>query len=145
MAVLVVGCPGALVLAGPAAMIAALAAASKLGILIKNTRFLEALSGIDTVVLDKTGTVTIGHLQLSGMVLKDAESEKDLMVEALRCASGSRHPASKAIVKAAQDRDVTMLTPPSAAIQEVPGKGVLLKETSETTWLGRLGWLEDCL
>jgi len=143
MAVLVVGCPGALVLAGPAAMIAALAAASKLGILIKNTRFLEALSGIDTVVLDKTGTVTIGHLQLSGMVLKDAENEKDLMVEALRCASGSRHPASKAIVKAAQDRDVTMLTPPSAAIQEVPGKGVLLKETSETTWLGRLGWLEE--
>lgn len=143
MAVLVVGCPGALVLAGPTAMIAALAAASKLGILIKNTRFLEALSNIDTVVLDKTGTVTIGHLQLSGMVLKDSANEKDLMVEALRCATGSRHPASKAIVKAAQDRDITMLTPPSAAIQEVPGKGVVLKETSETTWLGRLGWLEE--
>ncbi len=143
MAVLVVGCPGALVLAGPTAMIAALAAASKLGILIKNTRFLEALSNIDTVVLDKTGTVTIGHLQLSGMVLKDSASEKDLMVEALRCATGSRHPASKAIVKAAQDREITMLTPPSAAIQEVPGKGVVLKETSETTWLGRLGWLEE--
>ena len=143
MAVLVVGCPGALVLAGPTAMIAALAAASKLGILIKNTRFLEALSNIDTVVLDKTGTVTIGHLQLSGMALKDSASEKDLMVEALRCATGSRHPASKAIVKAAQDRDITMLTPPSAAIQEVPGKGVVLKETSETTWLGRFGWLEE--
>ena len=143
MAVLVVGCPGALVLAGPTAMIAALAAASKLGILIKNTRFLEALSNIDTVVLDKTGTVTIGHLQLSGMVLKDSANEKDLMVEALRCATGSRHPASKAIVKAAQDRDITMLTPPSAAIQEVPGKGVVLKETSETTWLGRFGWLEE--
>lgn len=143
MAVLVVGCPGALVLAGPAAMIAALAAASKLGILIKNTRFLEALSGIDTVVLDKTGTVTIGRLQLAGIILKEAESEKELMVEALRGASGSRHPASKAIVKAAQDRDVTMLTPPSAAIQEVPGKGVLLKETSETTFWGRLGWLGE--
>lgn len=143
MAVLVVGCPGALVLAGPTAMIAALAAASKLGILIKNTRFLESLVGIDTVVLDKTGTVTIGHLQLSGLALKDSASEKDLMVEALRCAIGSRHPASKAIVKAAQDREITMLTPPSAAIQEVPGKGVLLKETSETTYLGRLGWLEE--
>ncbi len=143
MAVLVVGCPGALVLAGPTAMIAALAAASKLGILIKNTRFLEALVGIDTVVLDKTGTVTIGHLQLSGMVLKDATSENELMEEAIRCASGSRHPASKAIVKAAQERDVTMLTPPSAAIQEVPGKGVLLQETSETSYLGRLVWLKD--
>lgn len=143
MAVLVVGCPGALVLAGPTAMIAALAAASKLGILIKNTRFLEALSGIDTVVLDKTGTVTIGHLQLSGMALKEAESEKDLFVEALRCATGSRHPASKAIVKAAQEREITMLTPPSTAIQEVPGKGVLLAETSESTYLGRLVWLEE--
>lgn len=143
MAVLVVGCPGALVLAGPTAMVAALAAASKLGILIKNTRFLESVAGIDTVVLDKTGTVTIGHLQLSGMALKDAASEKDLMVEALRCATGSRHPASKAIVKAAQDRGITMLTPPSAVIEEVPGKGVILRESSEITRLGRLEWLHE--
>lgn len=143
MAVLVVGCPGALVLAGPTAMVAALAAASRLGILIKNTRFLESLVGIDTVVLDKTGTVTIGHLQLSGTALRGAANEKDLMVEALRCATGSRHPASKAIVKAAQDRGITMLTPPSAAIEEVPGKGVVLHESSEITWLGRLEWLAE--
>jgi len=49
VAVLVVGCPGALILAGPTAMVAALAAASRLGILIKNTRFLESLSDVDTV------------------------------------------------------------------------------------------------
>ena len=61
---LVVACPGAFVLAGPTAMIAALAAASRLGILVKNTKFLEVLANVDTVVLDKTGTVTLGHLEV---------------------------------------------------------------------------------
>ncbi|MDO4584722.1 MAG: cation-translocating P-type ATPase [Planctomycetia bacterium] len=143
VAILVVGCPGALVLAGPTAMIAALAAASRLGILIKNTRFLESLAGIDTVVLDKTGTVTIGHLELSGMFSPENLSEEELLKEGLRCASGSRHPASRAIVRAAEEREITLLTPPGAGVQEVPGKGVVLAESSETTYLGRLGWLGE--
>lgn len=143
VAILVVGCPGALILAGPTAMIAALAAASRLGILIKNTRFLESLAIIDTVVLDKTGTVTIGHLELSGMFSPENFSEEELLTEGLRCASGSRHPASRAIVRAAEEREITLLTPPGAGVQEVPGKGVVLAESSETTYLGRLGWLEE--
>ncbi|MDO4569250.1 MAG: cation-translocating P-type ATPase [Planctomycetia bacterium] len=141
--VLVVGCPGALILAGPTAMVAALAAASKLGILIKNTKFLEAVAEVDTVVLDKTGTVTIGHLELSGTILRQAESEDQLIEEALRCAIGSRHPASRAIVAAAETREITLLAPPVASIQEAPGKGVFLQEPSETSYLGRLEWLAE--
>ena len=143
VAVLVVGCPGAIVLAGPTAMIAALAAASRLGILIKNTRFLESLAGIDTVVLDKTGTVTIGHLELADSLPLVGQSKDELLKEGLRCASGSRHPASQAIVRAAEARSLSLLTPPSASIQEVPVKGVMLQEAYDTTYLGRLNWLTD--
>ncbi len=79
VAVLVVACPGAFVLAGPTAMIAALAAASRLGILIKNTKFLEVLADVDTVVLDKTGTVTLGHLEVVASRLYGEASEEDLL------------------------------------------------------------------
>ncbi|MDO4575632.1 MAG: cation-translocating P-type ATPase [Planctomycetia bacterium] len=143
VAVLVVGCPGAIVLAGPTAMIAALATASRLGILIKNTRFLESLSGIDTVVLDKTGTVTIGHLELSKMAPTAGQSENELLKEGLRCAMGSRHPASRAIVREAENRELSLFSPPSTSIREVPGKGVLLEEPSEISYLGRSGWLAE--
>lgn len=146
VAVLVVGCPGAIVLAGPTAMIAALAAASRLGILIKNTRFLESVADIDTVVLDKTGTVTIGHLELSAIHAMSLPgggklSEEEMLKQALRCAIGSRHPASRAIVTAAEIRGVKLFTPPATDMKEVPGKGVILNEASEITFLGRLEWL----
>lgn len=146
--ILVVGCPGAIVLAGPTAMIAALAVASRLGILIKNTRFLESVADIDTVVLDKTGTVTIGHLELSRIMPVPDEngaclSDEALLKQALRCAVGSRHPASRALVSAAEAREIKLLTPPGAGTQEVAGKGVVLEEGSETTYLGRLEWLAD--
>ncbi|MDO4551185.1 MAG: cation-translocating P-type ATPase [Planctomycetia bacterium] len=146
--VLVVACPGAIVLAGPTAMIAALAAASRLGILIKNTRFLESVADIDTVVLDKTGTVTIGHLELSRITpIPDADetvfTEDEILTQALRCALGSRHPVSRAIVTAAEAREIKLFTPPASGTQEVPGKGVLLQEGSETTYLGRLEWLKE--
>lgn len=148
VAILVVGCPGAIVLAGPTAMVAALAVASRLGILIKNTRFLESVADIDTVVLDKTGTVTIGQLELSRVVpVSDQDgsttSEEAMLKQALRCAMGSRHPASRAIVTAAEARDVKLFSPPAAGAQEVAGKGVMLPEGSETTYLGRLQWLAD--
>lgn len=151
VAVLVVGCPGALILAGPTAMIAALAAASRLGILIKNTRFLEAMSDIDTVVLDKTGTVTIGHLELTRAVpvcpenadpqAQESAVEK-LFREGMRCAVGSRHPASRAVVRAAEKRGLKILAQPMG-LEELPGKGVLLAESSEKTFLGRREWLEE--
>ena len=101
VAVLVVGCPGALVLSGPTAMVAALAAASRLGILIKSTRFLESLSDADTVVLDKTGTVTLGRLEVAAVQPLNGHSDRDVLRAALVCAHASRHPVSRAIVQAA--------------------------------------------
>ncbi|MFH1921785.1 MAG: cation-translocating P-type ATPase [Planctomycetota bacterium] len=142
VAVLIVGCPGALVLAGPTAMIAALAAASRLGILIKNTRFLEALADVDTVVLDKTGTVTLGRLELLATQPMNGHAEDELLRQAVSCAVGSRHPVSRAIVRAAELAGIgTELDHAGERIEEVSGKGIIATTNGETKLLGRREWL----
>ncbi len=144
VAVLIVGCPGAFILAGPTAMVAALAAASKLGILIKNTRFLEALADVDTVVLDKTGTVTLGRLDVVGIHAIGGVGEVSLLERALTCASASRHPVSRAVVEAASQRGITIpRSLPGTNIEELPGKGVRAGSNSHSTMLGRREWLVE--
>ncbi len=144
VAVLIVGCPGAFILAGPTAMVAALAAASKLGILIKNTKFLEALADVDTVVLDKTGTVTLGRLELVGVEAVGDMGEEALLQRALACAAASRHPVSRAVVEATATRGIVAPPPlPGTNVEELPGKGVRARSNSHTTMLGRREWLVD--
>lgn len=144
VAVLVVGCPQAFVLAGPTAMVAALATASRLGILIKNTRFLEALADVDTVVLDKTGTVTLGRLEIVEIRPTPGNEEQTVLAEALRCATASRHPVSKAIVEAGSRRgqDVSGHTGDDV-IEEVAGKGVIARGNGGSVVLGRREWLVE--
>jgi len=142
IAVLVVGCPGALVLAGPSAMVAALAAASRLGILIKNARFLESMADVDTVIFDKTGTLTFGRLELSRAAAMNGYSTAELLTQALDCATGSRHPASRAVVMAAESAG--LLPQPHRAggkIEEIAGKGIRFTNNGETRLLGRREWL----
>ncbi len=144
VAVLIVGCPGAFILAGPTAMVAALAAASRLGILIKNTKFLEALADVDTVVLDKTGTVTLGRLELVSVQATRGVGEVSLLERALTCASASRHPVSRAVVEAAAARGITApRSLPGTNIEELPGKGMRARSNSHITMLGRREWLVD--
>jgi len=144
VAVLITGCPGALVLAGPTAMIAALAAASRLGILIKNTRFLESLADVDTVVLDKTGTLTLGRLELLSIRPMNGHEEDDLLRRAVVCAAASRHPASRAIVRAAESAGIeTKLNDAEHRIEEISGKGIMATGDGETTLLGRREWLVE--
>jgi Cd2+/Zn2+-exporting ATPase/Cu+-exporting ATPase len=144
VAVLIVGCPGAFILAGPTAMVAALAAASKLGILIKNTKFLEALADVTTVVLDKTGTVTLGRLELVGVRATIGVGEVSLLERALTCAAASRHPVSRAVVEAAAARGIDAPRGlPGTTIEELPGKGMRASGNSHITMLGRREWLVD--
>lgn len=140
VAVLVVACPCALVLSSSTAIVAALALASRSGILIKNTRFLEVLSDVRTVVLDKTGTVTLGHLEVVGVRPLEEFSEADLVESALMCAHGSRHPISRAIVREADKRGIALPTPPE--ITEYPGKGVEARVNGVVLQLGNSSWLE---
>jgi heavy metal translocating P-type ATPase len=143
VAVLVVACPGAFVLAGPTAMIAALAAASRVGILIKNTKFLEVLADVDTVILDKTGTVTLGHLEVVSALPYGSATEQELLRAAVCCASGSRHPVSRAVVRAAASAALAPMEPVTF-VEEKPGQGVTALAGGQRYLLGRADWLREC-
>ena len=120
IAILVVSCPCGQMLVSSAPMIAALSAATKRGILIKNSKFIEELTDIDAVVFDKTGTVTVGDLSLTDAVAVDGVSREELMSAAATVASASAHPISRALIASigeieyAKDYNVT----------EVSGKGM---------------------
>ncbi len=140
VAVLVVACPCALVLSSSTAMVAALAVASRYGILIKSARFLEVLCEARRLVLDKTGTVTIGRLDVAGLVPLNGFDEAELLASAAYCAQGSRHPVSQAVLREAQTRALDIS--PAESITEHPGQGMEARRDGETLRLGNAGWLE---
>lgn len=139
VAILVLSCPCALILASPTAMIAALVNASRFGIMIKNTAFLEILSEIDTMVFDKTGTVTFGRLELEKINAMPGISEEELLKQASYCASGSQHPVSTAIIAYMHKNniDISVIT----GQQEKHGKGVLAEIEGKKYFLGKQSWI----
>ena len=139
VAILVLSCPCALVLASPTAMIAALVNASKYGIMIKNTAFLEILSDIDTMVFDKTGTVTFGKLEIENIFAQDGVSEEELLKQASVCASGSHHPVSTAIIDYMHNHNIEMSI--QTGQQEIHGMGVKLELDGIKYYLGRQSWI----
>ena len=141
IAVLVVACPCALVLSGPVAMVAALAAASRWGILIKGSSFLERVSEVDTVVLDKTGTVTLGTLSVLSLNPVDGVDETELLTVAGCCGHGSLHPVSRAAVVAA--REAGLEPHPPAVLREIAGQGVEAEAEEGLLRMGRASWLGE--
>lgn len=106
--VLVIACPCALGLATPTAIMAAIGRGAKQGILIKNAESLEKLRQIDTIIFDKTGTITSGHIKLSSInILNKKYTERDILKLAAAIEQFSEHPLAKAIVSAAQAKNLT--------------------------------------
>ena len=97
LAVLVASCPCALVLAAPATSIAAVAVAARHGILVKGTAFLEELATVNSVVVDKTGTVTLGELRLAGIVPEAGVDPDRVLRLAATLGAASNHPVSRAL------------------------------------------------
>jgi len=139
--VLVVATPTALVVAGPATVVAAMTAATRLRILIKSVDFLERASDVDTLILDKTGTVTIGAPTVTTVAPAPGESEATLLLVAAACGFGSLHPVSRAVVAAAVRRGVEV-RPPSD-LHERPGLGVVATVAGQQAALGRRALLEE--
>jgi heavy metal translocating P-type ATPase len=140
--VLVVTCPGALLIAYPTAMVAAFAAAARLGIMIKQTRTLEAAGRIDTVVLDKTGTLTTGKFSVSRLAPAEGCEGAALLQAAADCEQSSNHPLARSILETATRARIqpTALT----AYEEIHGRGVLAKTaTGSTIHAGRSQWLRE--
>ncbi|NLM16416.1 MAG: cadmium-translocating P-type ATPase [Candidatus Riflebacteria bacterium] len=144
VAILVLSCPCALVLASPTAMISALVTASRNGIMIKNTAFLEKVSEIDTVVFDKTGTVTFGKLDLEEIYpFNDSISPDEVLKAAANSAVGSMHPVSAAIVGYLHAN--SMEIPLSGGLEEVPGNGVKSEIDGKVYYLGKIAWISEAL
>jgi cation transport ATPase len=142
VAVLVACCPCGLVLAAPAAALAALVTAARRGILIRSSRSLESLATADTVVFDKTGTVTTGALAVARVDVAPGVREADLWDWAGLAAHGSRHPLARAIAAAAATpRPRTAWTGNDTTHREIPGAGISVTRGASTCLVGRPGWL----
>jgi Cd2+/Zn2+-exporting ATPase len=141
IAVLVVATPTALVVAGPAAVVAAMTVAARLRILIKSVDFLERASEVDTLVLDKTGTVTVGAPTVTQIRPALGSSEHSLLLVAASCGFGSLHPVSRAVVAEALARGITAMPPQD--LQERPGLGVIAIVEGRQALLGRRALLTD--
>ncbi|WP_435010570.1 cation-translocating P-type ATPase family protein [Tundrisphaera lichenicola] len=130
VAVLVVACPCALILATPAAVLAAMAWLARHGILIKGGAALERLARCDTFAFDKTGTLTKGQPELAGVVALGTLGEDELLTLAAIAESGSRHPLAGLVAKAAHDRGLTALA--ADEIEAVAGAGVSASYRTES-------------
>jgi Cd2+/Zn2+-exporting ATPase len=141
IAVLVVATPTALVVAGPSAVVAAMTVATRLRILIKSADFFERASDVDTLILDKTGTVTVGAPTITRIEPVAGVAEDELLRVAAGCGFGSLHPVSRAVVAASLARGITSAPPDE--VQERPGLGVVANIDGRRAALGRRALLVD--
>lgn len=139
IAVVVVSIPCAFVLASPSAMVAAISAASRMGMLIRSVRHLESARLIDTVVFDKTGTLTTGHLKLEEILLHSPWEEKEVLQFAAALESHSNHPIAKAITKLASDTTL----PSVENFLEHSGRGLEGVISGKRMQIGRISWLAE--
>ena len=139
VAVLVVACPCALGLATPTAILVGSGRASQLGILIKNAEILEQTRSIDTMLLDKTGTVTTGVMSLESVVVAPGAGEASALSLAASVESLSEHPVARAITLGAADRGLSLV--PVTAFANQPGLGVVGITAQGGVLVGRPSWL----
>lgn len=141
IAVLVVSCPCAFILATPTAMVAALSAAARLGILIKNVADIEAAAKINAFIFDKTGTLTTGELAVSRLMPLGETKPAELLRIAASAEKYSNHPTAKALAQIAGEAGVALVEPQNFA--ETAGRGVKADIGSAKVLVGRAQWLKD--
>ncbi|WP_274534436.1 heavy metal translocating P-type ATPase [Amycolatopsis sp. CB00013] len=137
VAVLIIACPCALGLATPTALLVGTGRGAQLGILIKGPEVLESTRAVDTVVLDKTGTVTAGKMSLTDLF---GDDETEVLRLAGAVEHGSEHPIARAIVAAAEERLGEL--PPVGGFRNVEGLGVVGEVEGKTVLAGRSALLD---
>src|SRR5256885_10316660 len=141
ISVLVVPCPCAFILATPTAMVAALSAAARLGILIKNVADIELAAKINAFVFDKTGTLTTGQLAVSRLAPLGETKPAELLLLAASAEKYSNHPTAKALAQLADEAGVPLAEPKDFA--EAAGRGIKAKVDGAEVIIGRAQWLKD--
>jgi len=139
--ILVVSCPCALILATPTAMVAAISASARLGILIKNVADLEIAGKITAMVFDKTGTVTTGRLYVTKLTPAQSVEPAELLTVAASAEQMSKHPAARALQEVAKEANLSL--PGTDSFQETPGKGVTAVVDSAKIMVGRDTFLKE--
>lgn len=141
ISVLVVSCPCALILATPTAMVAALSAAARLGILIKKVTHLELAGKMTAIVFDKTGTLTTGRLYVTKLTPAENVEPGTLLRLAASAERMSRHPAAVALQQVAKEAKVTLAD--FTDFEETPGKGVTANIEDSKIMVGRDTFLTE--
>ena len=139
--ILVISCPCALIMATPTAMVAALSAAARLGILIKNVSLLEVAGKITAVVFDKTGTLTTGQLYVTKLEPATDVEPARMLTLAASAEQMSKHPAARAVMNLAREANVTFSQ--AEKFEEAPGKGVFAEVESVKVMVGRESFLKE--
>ena len=141
VAVLIAACPCALGLAAPVATACGLSRAARLGVLIRDPSSLEKLSKVKLLVVDKTGTLTEGNPAVTQITTAEGISETSALTLGASLATSSLHPLSKAIVKAAQIKNLNLEK--ISDIQDTPGQGIAGKNKETELILGQISFLEQ--
>ncbi len=142
VSVLVISCPCALGLATPVAIMVGTGKAAEYGILIKSAESLENLHTVDTVVLDKTGTITSGHPAVTDIIVfASGVAEREFLAEAACAESGSEHPLAAAVVEKAKDEGILYDAPDR--FEMVAGRGVRAEAAGKTILAGNAAFLRE--
>jgi len=143
VAVLVIACPCALGLATPTAIMAGTGKGAEKGILFKSSEALETATKLDTIVLDKTGTITIGKPAVADIIPLEAEcrTAQNLLALAASVEKGSEHPLGKAIVKQAESESLNLA--PLAEFKASGGRGVQARLDGKMVMVGKPGWFNE--
>jgi P-type Cu+ transporter len=142
VAVLIIACPCALGLATPMSVMVSTGRGAQAGVLIRNAEALELLEKIDTLVLDKTGTLTEGKPKLVSVQAMDDVTETEVLTIAAALEKGSEHPLASAVLRGAQDRGITNI-PPVQDFKSIMGKGVQAVYDGKPAAIGNVKLLED--
>jgi len=141
VATLIIACPCALGLATPTALLVGTGRGAQLGLLIRGPQVLEQTRRIDTIVLDKTGTITTGRMSLTDVYVAAGEEESTVLAVAAAAEDGSEHPVARAIVEGARNRRIPPLGAESFRSEQ--GLGVEAVVEGRHVTVGRASWLAD--
>ncbi|BAP15267.1 Cu(I)-exporting ATPase [Alcanivorax sp. NBRC 101098] len=139
--VLIIACPCALGLATPMSVMVGVGKAAEYGILIRQGEALQTSSQLDTVVLDKTGTITEGKPAVTDIVCNEGQQEDTVLTLAASVESGSEHPLATAILNESKQRELSLDS--ASEFQALNGKGVTATIQGKTYRLGNRRWLES--
>ena len=137
---LVISCPCALVISVPLAFFGGIGAASSKGVLVKGSNYLELLANLDTVVSDKTGTLTEGRFRVATVETAEGHDADEVIRYAAAAEAGSTHPIAAAIVEACSDPIAQFEI---KDVRNVAGKGITAKAGSDTVTVGNRGFFDE--